>query len=788
MAEIEEIILPILSLDGHEEDINSVSFLPIFNEDQDYMIMATGSSDKTTKIWSINRRELREEIFCLDTVNGNNEDNRLDNFSKVFNVDFYANENLSLLVTTSTDMLFKLWIIDENDYSATCIDKIIKDARCGSNVVFHKSAYPPIFATKQIDDSIYLWRVNPHLIHNNSRPNSGHNELLVTRIEVPNSKSKFLDIAFHPTLLLMATTSINNTVNIWKVSDNLASVTKIINFTAHFDIIFSIVFHQSINPIILATGSAGLDSTTKLWSINPRKWEVNCNITISNENLGEVYTVAFHPTANPPILATLVFGNLPHQDEILQFYVKIFELRDDFNTAICRANIIFDESENVTSIVFHPSEPILASTQDKTVKLWKLNARGIPINYIEPIAAPFLMQTRIIISQDLHNPSNSSNKSCPSFIPLYNFIMQQDLSNRFFFIYEGRNEHGIDAGGPKRDIFDKILPVYTNKFFKKIESNGDDFIILKEDIDFDLFIIQTAQLICLANAAETPIFLRIEPRLLELLKSQKPKEFINNSKKESFSNLFTFFEENIFKLKLEGQNLNEVDLDGYFINNNQSNYFKNNNSKRKLLIKNHFQQLENSIKKEILFRRFAVVCGFTNWKQFENMHRFIIDYYIRFEQLFSSELKFDIESFLQKLNIKRTIDEFSPPINIPLSNFGRLSPNKKEFIFNDLKNNANSNNYTYLIQFLKLLLGPQSTDIDRKIFIGYITGSIYYPGELYIELSYISKEQMNNNPFNPSTCSKKLMIYLNRERFINNMNSIDILRNQMIRDSGFARA
>jgi WD40 repeat protein len=54
MAEIEEITLPILSLDGHEEDINSVSFLPIFNEDQDYMIMATGSSDKTIKIWSIN--------------------------------------------------------------------------------------------------------------------------------------------------------------------------------------------------------------------------------------------------------------------------------------------------------------------------------------------------------------------------------------------------------------------------------------------------------------------------------------------------------------------------------------------------------------------------------------------------------------------------------------------------------------------------------------------------------------------------------------------------------------
>jgi len=692
-------------------------------------------------------------------------------------------------------MLFKLWIIDENDYSATCIDKIIKDVRCGSNVVFHKSAYPPIFAINKFDDSIYLWRVNPRLIHNNSKPNSGHNELLVTRIEVPNSKSNsnFLGIAFHPTLLLMATTSINNTINVWKISDNLSSVTKILNFSAHTDSIFSIAFHKSTNPIILATGSA--DGTAKLWSINPREWEVNLNTTISNENKGEVYTVAFHPTANPPILATLVFGNLPHQDEILQNYVKIFELRNNFNTAICRANIIFDESESVTSIVFHPSEPILASTQDKTVKLWKLNAIGIPINYIEPIAAPlpiaapFLMQTRIIIRHDLHNPSNSSNKSCPSFIPLYNFIMQQDLSNRFFFIYEGRNEHGIDAGGPKRDIFDKILPVYTNKFFKKIESN-DDFIILKEDIDFDLFLTQTEQLIRLANAAETPIFLRIEPRLLELLKSQKPKEFINNNKKNSFSNLFKFFEENIFKLKLENQNLNEVELNGYFINNN-SNYFKNNNSKRTLLIKNQFQQLENPIKKEILFRRFAVVCGFTNWKQFENMHKFIEKINginELFKGLFLFELKFDIESFLEKLKIKKTIDEFHPPIYIPLSNFGRLSPNKKEFIFNDLKNNANANNYTYLIQFLKLLLGPQSTDEDRKIFIGYITGSIYYPGEFYIELSYLSKEQMNNNPFNPSTCSKKLMIYLNRERFINNINSIGILRNQMIRDSGFARA
>jgi hypothetical protein len=40
-------------------------------------------------------------------------------------------------------------------------------------------------------------------------------------------------------------------------------------------------------------------------------------------------------------------------------------------------------------------------------------------------------------------------------------------------------QHGIDAGGLTRDIFEKLLPVYTHLFFESIEENNE-CVILKD--------------------------------------------------------------------------------------------------------------------------------------------------------------------------------------------------------------------------------------------------------------------------------------------------------------------
>ena len=47
-------------------------------------------------------------------------------------------------------------------------------------------------------------------------------------------------------------------------------------------------------------------------------------------------------------------------------------------------------------------------------------------------------------------------------------------------------------------------------------------------------------------------------------------------------------------------------------------------------------------------------------------------------------------------------------------------------------------NYPYLIPFLNFIFGPESSDYDRKLFVGYVSGSSSYTGELKIYLSYLS--------------------------------------------------
>lgn len=46
---------------------------------------------------------------------------------------------------------------------------------------------------------------------------------------------------------------------------------------------------------------------------------------------------------------------------------------------------------------------------------------------------------------------------------------------------------------------------------------------------------------------------------------------------------------------------------------------------------------------------------------------------------------------------------------------------------------------------LQFILGSESTDENRKIFIKNVSGSIYYPGELTIKLSTANAEEMKKH-------------------------------------------
>jgi uncharacterized protein YjbI with pentapeptide repeats len=387
---------------------------------------------------------------------------------------------------------------------------------------------------------------------------------------------------------------------------------------------------------------------------------------------------------------------------------------------------------------------------------------------------PQQQEIRIVISEKLLNPVKNSNNSCPNFDELYKFIMRQNLSGRFFFKYEGSNHKVFDYGGARRDVFDKILPVYTKKFFKEIEDN-EDYVIIRENVDMDTLYRETNQLILLAYASETMIFLKIDPTLLSLLvETHDFKTYFTNNKRNRFTKLYAEFNEYIQR------------------SNNNDYLLKHTNNKRELMkkLKNpefKSEELKKEIKQEIRFRRFAIKCGFTNIQQFINMSDFIDDFYniSPKDRFITCELKFDIETILKRIKLFKKIyvnpvDYYLEPI--PLEQYVRFSQNNESV---SIINNSNAiiTTYPYLIPFLNFIFGPESLDDDRKLFVVYVSGSSSYTGELKIYLSSLTHVKAGR-PYNATTCEKYLEIFINREQNRHSI-TVDAIRTLLLTDAGF---
>jgi hypothetical protein len=363
---------------------------------------------------------------------------------------------------------------------------------------------------------------------------------------------------------------------------------------------------------------------------------------------------------------------------------------------------------------------------------------------------------KITIPSELLKPkNNSANKSCPNFTDLYDEIMKINLPEEFRFKFEG--QAGLDYGGLTRDIFEKLLPVYTRRFFESVESNNE-FVILKklkdmpqppqekvknkknkeiEDIIWQIFKSETEKMVHLAGKAGTKIFLRIDPRLLALLQSKNYMEYFLNSKKseQNFKNLYEYVNYST------NQSNNTLNNRTFLLNNTSRNIMHRFKESKNELTK-------NGLKREIRLRRFAIVCGFTTWEQFEKMKLFIQQ---RKSEYFTSELKFDIESFSKRLKITHNFK------NLPLGTFGKLSEDKKKFVFKPINYVTNQifTEYVFLLPFLNYMLGPESTDEIRKKTIAYIAGSSYYPGELKLHLL----SQSAPYPFKASSCTLDLNFF-----------------------------
>jgi WD40 repeat protein len=123
---------------AHSHWVDSVAFHPTA------LILATGSGDKTAKLWRISLDQA--SATCLASLEGHS--------SWVRAVAFHP--TAPLLATGSYDMTAKLWLISPDQSSATCVATLAEHTSAVVSVAFHPTA--PLLATGSDDNTAKLWR------------------------------------------------------------------------------------------------------------------------------------------------------------------------------------------------------------------------------------------------------------------------------------------------------------------------------------------------------------------------------------------------------------------------------------------------------------------------------------------------------------------------------------------------------------------------------------------------------------------------------------------------------
>ena len=793
------------TIEDHTRAIDSIAFNSTGN------LMATGSEDYTVRLYHLTFTENNIQARCINTLTIHNGNGMIG--CSIPSIIFHPTKNIlatscSLMGSFRVPSLkeLKLWEISSNDSFESCnvnCMKSLTNSHKMKSIAFNSTGN--LMASGDDYSKIKLWHIT--------------DDVQMTKC-VKTIEKHFRDVysvAFHPNQNILATGSSDRTTILWRISsDELFEnweVRCIIKLKGHEDYITSISFHK-LYPF-LATCS---QDKIKIWKLNEdgeveERGQVenngNSNHVMNHQNRRQLQPQ--RPFANRHNIEASIQILQRQQPQIPFGSVEELGQQVENNSNSNNNNLsnINNTNNNISNlqqltleqlrelIIRRPIQntnnarnyisQVQRLTRDQLIRLLTLRQqqqeqeRAIQRRLLfnsnnENNQNPRQQQReeRITIPENLLNPVKNSKNSCPNFNELYEFIMRQNLSGRLFFIYEGSNRKVIDFGGATRDVFDKILPAYTKKFFKEIEDN-EDYVILKEDVDMDTLIRETDQLILLASASETKIFLKIDPILLSLLVETKVfKKYFTNNKRNRFSELYNKFNQYIEHRK------------------NNDSLLKNKNNKRELIQKFRNPEINKKLKKEIeqeiRFRRFAINWGFINIKQFICMSDFIDDFYNINDSFITCKLKFDRETFVKRIKLfkkiyRNPVDYYLEPI--PLEQYVRLSQNNESV---SIINNSNDiiMNYPYLIPFLNFILGPESSDDDRILFVRYISGSSSYTGELKICVSSLTHVQAGR-PYHATTCGKYLEIFINREQNRHNI-TVDAIRYQLLSDTGFGRA
>jgi WD40 repeat protein len=302
---------------GYASWVQSVAFSPIFspisNQKDQKLILASGSEDKTIKLWEIASKS--EDNFLknqyLTTFTGH----------KGWVCSVIFSPDGKLLASASSDYTLKLWDVATGE----CLKTLFGHTRWIRSVAFSPDG--KLLASASGDFTLKIWDVATGKC---LKTLSGH-------------QSWLWSVAFSPDGQFLASGSEDKTIKIWdpKTGECLATL------TGHKSWVQSVIF--SPDSQFLASGSC--DHTVKLWQLDNQQ----CLKTFIGHK-SWVQSVAFSPDGK-----FLASGSCDQT-------VKIWRLED---WKFCRT-LIGHESW-VWSVVFSPDGEILATgSQDESIKLWDI--------------------------------------------------------------------------------------------------------------------------------------------------------------------------------------------------------------------------------------------------------------------------------------------------------------------------------------------------------------------------------------------------------------------------------
>ncbi len=190
--------------------INSLAFHPTAP------ILATGSSDNTVKLWSL------EDDFkkkCISTLRGHT--------GIIRSVAFYLKKNI--LATTSADQTVKLWSVSHEGYGF-CVATLTGHSSWVNSVAFHPTI--PLLATCSDDTTTKLWRLSP-------------DGTAATCVKTIMGCNCAYSVAFHPSEPILATTHDNNTTRVYSFDPDGSTATCVATLAGHSDRVLSVAFDQS---------------------------------------------------------------------------------------------------------------------------------------------------------------------------------------------------------------------------------------------------------------------------------------------------------------------------------------------------------------------------------------------------------------------------------------------------------------------------------------------------------------------------------------------------------------